>query len=71
MRGAPFPKVYRSFEEFERDELRKFNGFHASLDEMIDDMFGSELEKEKEKAKRGRKAKGASVSVLGDDDDED
>jgi hypothetical protein len=43
MRSSAFPKVYRSFEEFERDELRKLDLLHQSIDELIDDMFG-ELE---------------------------
>jgi hypothetical protein len=48
MRGYAVPKVYRSFEEFERDELRKLDGIHLSIDEMLDDMFPSELDKEKD-----------------------
>jgi hypothetical protein len=48
MRGYAVPKVYRSFEEFERDELRKLDGIHLSIDEMLDEMFPSELDKEKE-----------------------
>jgi hypothetical protein len=39
-RSQAFPKVYRSFEEFERDELRKLDGLPASIDEMLDEMFG-------------------------------
>ena len=39
MRGYAVPKVYRSFEEFERDELRKLDGIHLSIDEMLDEMF--------------------------------
>ena len=30
MRGYAAPKVYRSFEEFERDELRKLDGLHSA-----------------------------------------
>ena len=44
MRSNAFPKVYRSFEEFERDELRKLDGLHMSIDEMLDDMFADELD---------------------------
>ena len=44
MRSNAFPKVYRSFEEFERDELRKLDGLHMSIDEMLDDMFSDELD---------------------------
>jgi hypothetical protein len=44
MRSNAFPKVYRSFEEFERDELRKLDGLHMSIDEMLDEMFSDELD---------------------------
>jgi hypothetical protein len=44
MRGNAFPKVYRSFEEFERDELRRLDGMHASIDDMLDEMFADELD---------------------------
>jgi hypothetical protein len=54
MRNQAFPKVYRSFEEFERDELRKLDGLHVSIDEMLDDMFGEELDFE-ENGKKGKR----------------
>ncbi|HEY3358798.1 MAG TPA: hypothetical protein VGQ83_36455 [Polyangia bacterium] len=38
------PKVYRSFEEFEREELRSLSTLHFSVDEMIDDAFIAELD---------------------------
>ncbi len=43
MRGNAAPKVYRSFEEFERDELRKLDGIHISIDDMLDDMFAADF----------------------------
>jgi hypothetical protein len=43
MRGNAAPKVYRSFEEFERDELRKLDGIHNSIDDMLDEMFAADL----------------------------
>ncbi len=49
MRGYAIPKVYRSFEEFERDELRKLDGIHLSIDEMLEDMFPSEPNSEQDK----------------------
>ena len=52
MRSNAFPKVYRSFEEFERDELRKLDGLHMSIDEMLDDMFSDELDFEGGSRKR-------------------
>jgi hypothetical protein len=54
MRGYAVPKVYRSFEEFERDELRKLDGVHVSIDDMLDEMFNDELDFEPgEKKGRG------------------
>jgi hypothetical protein len=44
MRSNANPKVYRSFEEFERDELRKLDGLHVSIDDMLDEMFSDELD---------------------------
>jgi hypothetical protein len=36
-------KIYRTFEEFEREELRR-DGYFESVDSMIDEMFASELD---------------------------
>lgn len=36
-------KVYRSFEEFERSELRGPTNFHATIDELFDEMFQDEF----------------------------
>ena len=35
-------RIYRSFEEFERDELRRMETLGASVDDMIDSIFGEE-----------------------------
>jgi len=37
-------KIYRTFEEFEREELRRMDTAGASVDEMIDTIFGEELD---------------------------
>ena len=61
MRSEAFGKVYRSFEEFERDELRKLDGIHLGMDDMMHDMFGEEDISHDElagrRAKRGRPKK--------------
>ena len=49
MRNA-FPRVYRSFEEFEREELHKLD-LSGSIDDMLGEMFAEELDFD-EKAKR-------------------
>ncbi len=36
-------KTYRTFEEFEREELRR-DGYFDSVDQMMDDMFAGELD---------------------------
>ncbi len=54
MRGNAFPKVYRSFEEFERDELRKLDGLHVSIDDMLDEMFADELDFEPGAGRKSR-----------------
>ena len=48
-----FPRVYRSFEEFERSELRKLDGLYDSVDDMMDELLLSELEDE-DRSRRGR-----------------
>lgn len=37
-------RIYRSFEEFERDELRRLETAGSSVEEMIDTIFGEELD---------------------------
>jgi hypothetical protein len=48
-------KIYRTFEEFEREELRR-DGYFESVDEMMDRMFArSELDfDESSSRRRGR-----------------
>ena len=41
-----FPRVYRSFDEFERSELRKLDHLYASVDDMVDEMLRAELDDE-------------------------
>ena len=47
-------KIYRTFEEFEREELRR-DGYFESVDDMMDSMFASaELDFEPSSGKRSR-----------------
>jgi hypothetical protein len=55
-------KIYRTFEEFEREELRR-DGYFESVDTMIGDMFAGELDFEGS-GSSGRRGKAAA------DDDE-
>jgi hypothetical protein len=42
-----FPRVYQSFEDFERFELRKLDGLYESVDGMMDEMLLSEAEEDR------------------------
>ncbi|HVT07999.1 MAG TPA: hypothetical protein VHO67_11115 [Polyangia bacterium] len=52
-------KTYQTFEEFEREELRR-DGYFESVDSMIDDMFAGELNFDEAGSRR---------SAAGDDDE--
>jgi hypothetical protein len=53
-------RIYRTFEEFEREELRRADGFSAYVDEMLGEMFLEDLEFESKSSRRD----------AADDDDE-
>jgi hypothetical protein len=36
-------RIYRTFEEFEREELRRADGFSAGMDQMLDELSADEL----------------------------
>ena len=44
-------RTYQTFEEFEREELRR-DGYFESVDSMIDDMFAGELDFDRGGGKR-------------------
>jgi hypothetical protein len=54
MRNA-FARVYRNFEEFEREELRRLDS-NGSIDDMLDEMFAEELDFDAPRGKKGRQA---------------
>ncbi len=45
-------RIYRTFEEFEREELRRADGFSPAIDDMMGEMFVEELDFEP-KSSRG------------------
>jgi len=53
MRNA-FPRVYRSFEEFEREELHKLD-VGGSIDDMLGEMFAEELDFDEDTVRRSRR----------------
>ena len=56
---AAFPRIYRSFAEFEREELRKLDSLHTTIDDMLDESFSEELDFEQEArpTRRGRRSR--------------
>ena len=38
------PRVYTSFQEFEREELRRLDSLHASVDDLVEERFAVELD---------------------------
>jgi hypothetical protein len=51
---AGFPRVYRSFEEFEREELNRLD-VGAPIDDMLDEMFAEELDFDESSVRRSRR----------------
>ena len=50
-------KIYRTFEEFEREELRR-EVYAGSVDSILDEMFAGELDFEPGAGRRGRRDQG-------------
>jgi len=48
-------KTYQTFEEFEREELRR-DGYFESVDDMIGDMFAGELNFDGDSSRRSTRA---------------
>ena len=42
--SSGFPRIYRSFAEFERDDLRKLDSLSTSVDDMVEERFAEELD---------------------------
>ena len=53
---SAFPRIYRSFEEFQREEIRKFDSLRTSVDDMLEERFAQELnfEDDRPRKRRGR-----------------
>ena len=39
-----FPRVYGSFAEFEREELRRLDSMHTSVSDMVEERFSDDLD---------------------------
>jgi hypothetical protein len=53
-------RIYRTFEEFEREELRRADGMSLAMDDMLGEMLAGELDFDSKSSRRSA-----------DDDEED
>ncbi len=42
--SSGIPRIYTSFAEFEREELRRLDSLHTSVDDMVEERFAEELD---------------------------
>jgi hypothetical protein len=42
--SAGIPRIYTSFAEFEREELRRLESMGASVDDMVEERFAEDLD---------------------------
>jgi hypothetical protein len=41
---AAFPRIYNSFADFERDELRRLDSLRTTVDDLLDERFAEDME---------------------------
>ncbi len=53
------PRIYRSFQQFEREELRKLDSLRTTVSDMLEERFSQELDFDNDRPprKRGRPRK--------------
>lgn len=61
-------RIYRTFEEFEREEIRRMDAAGASVDELLEDLFTDELDFDPASGRRGRVVAEADTDT--DDEEE-
>lgn len=47
-------RAYRSYEEFEREQLKVYDSLRSTIDDLIDEMFVEELDFDADGGGRGR-----------------
>ena len=52
-----FPRVYKSFNEFEREELRKLDSLRTTVSDMLEERFSQELDFDNEDVPRRRRGR--------------
>ncbi|HSN28543.1 MAG TPA: hypothetical protein VLT45_19795 [Kofleriaceae bacterium] len=57
--SSGIPRIYTSFAEFEREELRRLDSMHTSVDDLVEERFSEDLDFAPSDAprKRGRPRK--------------
>jgi hypothetical protein len=50
-----FPRIYRSFAEFERDEIRKLDSLRTTVDDLLEEKFSEELDFDEDKSRPNRR----------------
>ena len=56
--SSGIPRIYTSFAEFEREELRRLDSLHTSVDDLVEERFTEEVDFGGDKPrKRGRPRK--------------
>jgi hypothetical protein len=55
---AAFPRIYQSFAEFEREELRKLDSLHTTVDDMLEERFSEELDFGEDAGRATKKRRG-------------
>jgi hypothetical protein len=55
---AAFPRIYQSFAEFEREELRKLDSLHTTVDDMLEERFSEELDFGEDAGRAKKKRRG-------------
>jgi hypothetical protein len=56
---SAIPRLYTSFAEFEREELRRLDSMNASVDDMVEERFAEDLDfgQSEQPRRRGRPRK--------------
>lgn len=42
--SSGIPRIYTSFSEFEREELRRLDSLHTSVDDLVEERFAEDME---------------------------
>ncbi len=55
--SAAFPRIYRSFSDFQRDELRKLDSLRTTVNDMLEEQFAEEVRFEEDSPRRRRRGR--------------